>query len=154
MLPVLSSFFVVCPPYLGGGLIFNCRKFWHINFGTWASKNLMPSRFSSSWKANGQIWRCARNTKISLASIILIPNPQNWYVPCFYDKNVVRPQNMGPRLPIEQICHSHPCLCKHTKICVLCTNTVLAGKYVLLGAQGPYFACIHVRRSTFIGYIG
>ena len=122
----------------------------HVNLRHWTSKKSMSRRFSVSWKHNPKIWGCVRTVKIGLASIILMSIPRKRYVPCLYDKNVVRSQNMGGKLTVDRIYHAHPCLRKHPKFGVLCTSTVLAGKYVLLGVQRPYFACIHVRGPSFV----
>ena len=46
---ILGPIFGVWPPYLGGGVEISCPNFSHANLGRWASKKLMPRRFSASW---------------------------------------------------------------------------------------------------------
>ena len=108
----------------------------------------------SALEFNPQIWGYARTVKISAKSIFCMPNPPKRFCAHLYYKNVVRPQNMGAELPVLRICNPHPCLCKHIEIRVLCTNTRLAAKYVLLGVQRPYFACIRARGPGFMDHIG
>ena len=61
---------------------------------------------------------------------------------------------MGAELPVELIFNPHPCLLKHTKIDVLCANTVLSAKYILLGVQRPYFGCNRTRGPIYARHIG
>ena len=152
--PIFSRIHGVWPPYLGAGIEFIRPNFWHVNLRHWASKKLMPRWFSASWKHNPNIWGCARSSKIGLTSIFLMFNTQNRCTAHLHDQKLVRPQNMGAELPVLRICHAHPCLRKHPKFGVLCTTTGLAGKYVLLGVQRPYFGCNRVRGPSFIARLG
>ena len=80
----------------------------------------MPRWFSPSWDSISQIWGCARNVKIGLASFFVMTYPQKRLCIHLYHKNLVRPQNMGAKLPTQRICHVLPWLRKtHRNWCVV-----------------------------------
>ena len=117
---ILSPILGVWPPYLGAGLECIRPNFLHTNLIHWASKKSMPRRFSASWKHNPKIWGCARNVKIGLASFFVMTYPQKRLCIHLYHKNLVRPQNMGAKLPTQRICHVLPWLRKtHRNWCVV-----------------------------------
>ena len=137
-------------PIFGGQTSIILSKLWTCHCGELCINKIDGALIFAVLENNPKIWDCVRRVKIGLRSIFgMLISPQ-WYGALLEHKNLVHSQNLGAKLPVDRIYHAHPCLRKHPKFGVLCTSTVLAGKYVLLGVQRPYFACIHVRGPSFI----